>query len=149
MGLTEIIKNRNIFLDTAPLIYYIEDNQLYSNVLDKLFELNLKMEVQLITSTITLLEVLVIPMKTNNFDLVEKYKSLLCQSDTFKIWDIDVEVAVKAAGLRAKYRLKTPDAIQIATAICRFSDYFLTNDKQLKIVSELNILILDELLNKQ
>ena len=149
MGLTEIIKNRTIFLDTAPLIYYIEDNQLYSNVLDKLFELNLKMEVQLITSTITLLEVLVIPMKTNNFDLVEKYKSLLCQSDTFKIWDIDVEVAVKAAGLRAKYRLKTPDAIQIATAICRFSDYFLTNDKQLKIVSELNILILDELLNKQ
>jgi len=145
MGLTEIIKNRNIFLDTAPLIYYIEDNVSYSKVLDKLFELNLIMEIQLTTSTITLLEVLVLPMKTNNFDLVERYKSLLCQSDTFKIWDIDVEIAVKAAGLRAKYRLKTPDAIQIATAICRFSDYFLTNDKQLKIVSEINVLILDEL----
>ena len=146
MGLTEIIKNRNIFLDTAPLIYYIEDNYLYSRVLDILFELNLKMAVQLTTSTITLLEVLVIPMKTNNSVLAERYKSLLCQSDTFKIWDIDVEIAVKAAGLRAKYRLKTPDAIQIATALCRFADYFLTNDKQLKIVSEINVLILDELI---
>ena len=146
MGLTEIIKNRNIFLDTAPLIYYIEDNYLYSRVLDIFFELNLKMAVQLTTSTITLLEVLVIPMKTNNSVLAERYKSLLCQSDTFKIWDIDVEIAVKAAGLRAKYRLKTPDAIQIATALCRFADYFLTNDKQLKIVSEINVLILDELI---
>jgi predicted nucleic acid-binding protein len=60
--------------------------------------------------------------------------------------DVDVEISTKAAELMAKYRLKTPDAIQIATAICYFSDYFLTNDKQLKIVSELNIMILDEMI---
>jgi len=146
MELTEIINNKNIFIDTAPLIHYIEDNELYSSVLDELFEQNLEMKVQLTTSTITLLEVLVLPLKTNNFDLVEKYKSLLCQSDTFEIWNIDMEIAEKAAELRAKYQLKTPDAIQISTAICRFSDYFLTNDKRLKIVSELNVLILDELI---
>ena len=145
MGLNGII-NKHIFLDSAPLIYYIEDNELYSSVLDELFELNLKRKVQLTTSTITLLEVLVMPLKTNNFDLVEKYKSILCESDTFEIWNMDVEIAEKAAELRAKYRLKTPDAIQIAAAICRFSDYFLTNDKQLKMVSEINVLILDELI---
>ena len=148
MELIEIIKNKTIFLDTAPLIYYIEDNTLYSKVLDKLFELNLNMKVQLMTSTITLLEVLVIPLKTKKYDLAEKYKSLLCQSDTFKIWNVDIEIAEKAAELRAKYHLKTPDAIQIATAICRFSDYFFTNDKQLKVVSEINVLILDELIKQ-
>jgi len=62
------------------------------------------------------------------------------------MWGINVEIATKAAELRAKYKLKTPDALQIAPAICRFSDYFLTNDKQLKIVSEVNVLILDELI---
>jgi predicted nucleic acid-binding protein len=113
--------------------------------LDSLFEQSLEMNVYLTTSTITLLEVLVKPLKTNNFDLVEKYKTLLCQSDTFEICDLDVEIAGKAAELRAKYQLKNPDAIQVATAICRFADYFLTNDKQLKIVSELSVLILDEL----
>ena len=146
MELTKIIEGKTIFLDTAPLIYYIEDNMLYSKVLDKLFELNLEMKVQLMTSTITLLEVLVLPLRTNNFDLAEKYKTLLCQSDTFKIWNVDIEIAGKAAELRAKYQLKTPDAIQIAAAICRYSDYFLTNDKRLKTVSELNVLILDELI---
>jgi len=149
MELTKIIQNKTVFIDTAPLIYYIEDsNKAYSKVLDLFFGMNLKMRVQLTTSTISLLEVLVIPLKTNNFDLAEKYKHLLCQSDTFEMWGIDVEIATKAAELRAKYRLKTPDAMQIATAICRFSDYFLTNDKQLKIVSELNVLILDELIDK-
>jgi predicted nucleic acid-binding protein len=146
MGLTEIIKDKTVFIDTAPLIYYIEDsNRSYSDVLDIFFEMNLKMQVQLMTSTISLLEVLVIPLKTNNTGLADKYKYLLCQSNTFKLWGMDVEISSKAAALRAKYRLKTPDAIQIATAICHFSDYFLTNDKQLKIVDELNVLILDEL----
>ena len=144
MGLIEL-NNKSIFLDTAPLIYYIEDDKSYSKVLDMIFEQNLNKKVYLTTSTITLLEVLVKPLKTNNFDLVEKYKMLLCQSDTFEICNLDVEIAGKAAEVRAKYQLKTPDAIQIATAICRFSDYFLTNDKQLKIVSELNVLVLDEM----
>jgi len=148
MGLIDIIQNKTIFIDTAPLIYYIEDNnKSYSKILDLFFEMNLKMRTQLITSTISLLEVLVIPFKTNNSELAEKYKQLLCHSNTFKMWGVDTEIATKAAELRAKYRLKTPDSIQIATAICHFSDFFLTNDKQLKILSELNILIIDELID--
>ena len=148
MELTDVVKHKRIFIDTAPLIYYIEDtHESYSKALDIFFELNSKMQVQLTTSTISLLEVLVIPLKTKNFELAEKYKFLLCQSNTFKVWNVDVEISAKAAELRAKYRLKTPDAIQVATAICSSSDYFLTNDKQLKIVSELRLLILDELID--
>ena len=146
MGLMDMVKGKRIFIDTAPLIYYIEDShKSYSKILDILFEMNSKMQALLTTSTISLLEVLVIPLRTGNFELAEKYKSLLCQSDTFKMWNVNAEISAKAAELRAKYRLKTPDAIQVATAICRFSDYFFTNDKQLKIVSELDLLILDEL----
>ena len=146
MGFIEL-NNKSIFLDTAPLIYYIEDDNSYSKVLDMIFEQNVNKKVHLTTSTITLLEVLVRPLKTNNFDLAEKYKTLLCQSDAFEVCNLDVEIAGKAAEVRAKYQLKTPDAIQVATAICCFSDYFLTNDKQLKIVSELNVLVLDEIID--
>ena len=148
MGLAAMVKGKRIFMDTAPLIYYIEDShQPCSKILDMLFEMNSNMQVLLTTSTIALLEVLVIPLKTGNVELAEKYRSLLCQSDTFEMWSIDAEISTKAAELRAKYRLKTPDAIQVAAAICRSSDYFLTNDKQLKVVSELDMLILDELVD--
>jgi len=119
MELKEIIRNKTVFIDTAPLIYYIEDsNKPYSDVLDIFFGMNLNMQTQLITSTISLLEVLVIPLRTNNTELADNYKYLLCQSNTFKLFDVDADISYKAAELRAKYRLKTPDAIQIATAIC-------------------------------
>ncbi|MGL5942119.1 MAG: type II toxin-antitoxin system VapC family toxin [Waterburya sp.] len=47
--------------------------------------------------------------------------------------------------MRVKYNLKLPDALQITTAIETGCDSFLTNDKALKRVTELRILILDEL----
>jgi predicted nucleic acid-binding protein len=58
-----------------------------------------------------------------------------------------MEIAKKAAGLRAKYGLKTPDAIQFATAIYGSADYFLTNDIRLKVVREIEIFILDNIIS--
>lgn len=54
-------------------------------------------------------------------------------------------LAIKAAELRAKYNLRTPDSIQLATAIEYNADYFLTNDIRLKSVAEINSIILSEL----
>jgi predicted nucleic acid-binding protein len=54
-------------------------------------------------------------------------------------------IAIKAAELRAKYSLKTPDSIQLATAIQYNADYFLTNDLRLKLVNEIKSITLNEL----
>ncbi len=60
------------------------------------------------------------------------------------IKQIDKQTSVLAAELRAKYGVKTPDALFLATAILENADVFVTNDVRLKKIEEMNFLILDE-----
>jgi len=145
MGLIQKVKSKTVFLDTAPLIYYIEEIRKYSPILNKLFLANSKGEFLFQTSVITLLEVLVHPMRENEHQLVEEYQNILCNSPSIDIIEISIDIAIKAAGLRAKYGLKTPDSIQVATALNVSANYFLTNDTRLKIITEIEVLVLDEL----
>ena len=147
MGLIQKLTNKKIFLDTAPLIYYIEENQHYLKILEKLFSENSKGKFLFHTSVITLLEVLVLPMRKKEHQIVEQYQNILCNSPTIEIFDLNIEITISAAGYRAKYGLKTPDSIQVATAVCSSADYFLTNDIRLRAVKEIEVLILDELIN--
>jgi len=147
MGIIQKLTNKIVFLDTAPLIYYIEENYQYSQILDKLFSANSKGKFLFRTSVITLLEVLVQPMRENEHQLVEQYQSILCNSPTINILELNIEIAKRAAGFRAKYGLKTPDSIQVATAVYTSADYFLTNDIRLKAVKEIETLVLDELIS--
>jgi predicted nucleic acid-binding protein len=124
-------KSKIVFLDTAPLIYFIEGNKEYKTVLKKLFQANANGEFLFITSTITLIEVLVHPLKLLRFDLVEQYQTILTQSATLDIIDVSKSIAFKAAELRGKHNLKTPDSIQLATALECEANYFITNDKGL------------------
>lgn len=146
MGLIQKLRNKKVFLDTAPLIYYIEENPQYSIILNKLFLENSKGVFLFQTSVITLLEVLVLPMRMNEIQLVEQYQNILCNSRSIDILDLNIEIAKKAAAYRAKYGLKTPDSIQIASAVNASADYFFTNDIRLKAVTEIEILVLDELI---
>jgi len=148
MGIIKKLKSKTVFLDTAPLIYYIEENRNYSPILNKLFLANSKGEFLFQTSVITLLEVLVHPMRENEQQLVEEYQNILCNSPSIDIIDLTIDIAIQAASLRAKYGLKTPDSIQVATAINAYSEYFLTNDIRLKAISEIEILILDEIIKE-
>lgn len=78
-------------------------------------------------------------------DLAEKYEQILSSSETISLIDVNKHIARIAALLRADYKLRTPDAIQIATAIYAKADCFLTNDKQLKSIKEIQILTMDDL----
>lgn len=131
MGLIEEFKDKRIFLDTAPLIYYIEERKENIEILDPLFDLNISGYTEFITSTLTLLEVLVLPIRLKRQDLVDQYEIILTQSDSIDIIDLNTEISRLAANIRADYNYKTPDSIQLATAINYNSNYFLTNDKKL------------------
>lgn len=63
--------SKTIFLDKAPLIYYIEGNERYEKNLKKLFDLNHTGEITFITTTITLLEILVKPFQEQREDLAK------------------------------------------------------------------------------
>lgn len=77
--------------------------------------------------------------------LASNYKNLLLQTNNLTTHEIDAQIANEAAVLRAKYGLRTPDSIQVATAIISGCDAFLTNDLKIKVVTEIKILVLDEL----
>lgn len=54
-------------------------------------------------------------------------------------------IAQKAAEIRAAYGLRTPDAIQFATALQAGVTYFLTNDRGLRKFTEINVLVVNDL----
>ncbi len=136
-------KNKTIFLDTAPLIYFIEAKAPYFSKILPLFTANDQGEFQFITSTLTLEEVLVMPFREP--DLILQYERALSQAPYIQMYDIDGKVAKKAAELRATHQIKTPDALQLATAIIYQADYFLSNDRKLRKVEEIAVLTLDDL----
>ena len=150
MGLEDTLeKSRLIALDTSIFIYYIEKSTKYFDLLDKLFKKS-KLQSDLLkitTSIITLIEVLTKPLAENQEQLANKYRDILLNSSNTYILELNTDIAEKSAILKSKYKfLKTPDAIQLATAIYSNSDLFLSNDKKLQNINEINVVILDQLL---
>lgn len=132
-------------LDTSPFIYFVEQNPLYVNQMREIFKRITNGNFQACSSVITLTEVLVQPLRQNNKILADNYRDLLFNGASFRLFPITISIAERAAELRAKYNLRTPDALQIATALENDCDAFLCNDNGLKRVTELRMLILDDL----
>lgn len=148
MELSKLLRGKIIFLDTAPLIYFIEKNVSYIDVVKPVIALIDSQQARGMTSTITLLEVLVLPLREGNKKLADQYKTILLSSSDLETCEITNAISERAAVIRAKYGFKTPDAIQLATAIVRKADYFLTNDAALKRVKEIKVIVLQDHLPK-
>jgi predicted nucleic acid-binding protein len=146
MKLNDAFKNDSLIaFDTAPIIYFVEANPNYDALVTAIFERVENGEITGLTSVISLCEVLIHPLRNQNLDLKQRYFDILQNSPNFFTKSINLATAESAADLRARYNLRTPDALQIATALENGCDTFLCNDKNLKRVTELKILILDEL----
>jgi predicted nucleic acid-binding protein len=98
-----------------------------------------------VSSVVTLTEVLTLPMRTGSTAVAERYRSLLLHARNFALVPVDAASAEIAASLRARHNLRTPDALQIGVAIAAGCQGFLTNDLALKRVTDLRIVILQEL----
>ncbi len=131
-------------VDTAPFIYFVEKNPTYVDRMIAIFQ-RVTRDMQIITSTITLTEVLVVPFSQKQTHYERQYRNMLLRTERIMSVPVNASIAEVAAQLRANYRLRTPDAIQIATAIESGCDAFLTNDLGLPRVTEISVLVLDEL----
>ncbi|NJO51028.1 MAG: PIN domain-containing protein [Leptolyngbyaceae cyanobacterium RM2_2_4] len=109
--------------------------------------------VEIVSSELSLMEVLVVPMRDRNAALVSTYEQLLLSSNV-RLLPISQVCLRSAAQLRASTNLKTPDAIHAATALGNLpSDrswnrncLFLTNDSQFRRVAGLPVVVLDDVL---
>ena len=126
-------------------IYLIEANPRYDDLVTEIFSRIAAGLLNGFTSTITLAEVLTQPLQHGDIVLQQEYRDLLLHSENLHFITIDSHVAELAADLRARYRLRTPDALQIAVTINQGCEAFLTNDTGLRSVTELPVLVLDDL----
>jgi predicted nucleic acid-binding protein len=141
-----IEKHEIIGLDTAPFIYYVEDVAPYADLLDPVFSLLENHALCAVTSTVTLAEILTKPFSDKNFSLADEIKFTLNSFSSLAVAAIDENVAEAAALIRARYAIRLPDAMQLATAIHGEATLFLTNDKRMKKVDALEVLVLSDFL---
>lgn len=131
--------------DTSPFIYFVERHPTYVALVREIIR---RVDVGAIagfSSVVTLTEVLTQPKRIGNITVENEYRDLLLRGRNFTLAPIDSTIAERASDLRARYNLRTPDALQIAAALDAGCQAFLTNDANLKRVSELTVLVLDEL----
>jgi prevent-host-death family protein len=78
-------------------------------------------------------------LRTGNELVTAQYREALTRSAGWQVMPLDVEVAVEAARIRAAYRLRLPDAIEVATAIRAGAAALVTHDRALRRVRGLRI----------
>ena len=144
MGLVDELRGLRICIDTAPFIYLIEQNPKYLGILRPIFAEIDAGKIDALTSNITLLEVLVLPFKTKNESLAEKYREILLYAEGLTTFEIAHDVSKLSSKLRAKYLIRSLDAIQIAVGVIYGADVFLTNDSSLKKVRDIRVVILED-----
>jgi predicted nucleic acid-binding protein len=134
-----------IFLDTAPVIYLVEAHVDFGARSRAVFAHMDESGIQGITSPVTLAECLIMPIRLQQESRQASFRNLLTGTDGISLVEIDATIGSKAAELRVNYGLKLPDALQIATAIEAGCDAFLTNDRMLSRVMELQVIVLGDL----
>ena len=139
--MTEI---KRIFLDTAPLIYFLNQDSPFHNSLIQIFNSLTDDGGKLITSAITCEEFLVYPYRINDQSAIKAFWTFINEGN-INVLKIDTDIATEAAKIRAEYKhFKTMDALQLAAAICSGCDLFLTNDKQLRQFDKISCKTIEE-----
>lgn len=136
---------KRVFIDTAPIIYYLENSTLYSDSIKKFFAKCLEENIQIVTSAITVEEYLVFPYSSGQMEFVDNFKRFI-EYMNIEVIDIDSNIAEQGAIIRGQYKqFKAMDVLQIAAAIVSGCDMFFTNDKQLRQEKELPCMTMDDL----
>ncbi|MBD2409813.1 VapC toxin family PIN domain ribonuclease [Nostoc calcicola FACHB-389] len=136
---------RRLFLDTAPVIYFVERDLQYFPQVREVFEQLRNTPLMGLVSPITLAECLVQPYRLGQTELQREFIELMAKNDNIEFVAIGNEtLAIEAAQIRARYNLQLPDAFQIVVALAAGCEAFLTNDVTFKRITELEVLVLND-----
>lgn len=148
MGRVSNALGKRIYLDSNMVIYAIEGMAKFAAQIQPILDAMDGGEIFVVTSELTLAEVLVGPIKAGNFPVQQTYRAFLTTTSIVEIIPITRPILEEAARLRATTRLKLPDAIHLATALHLQCDSFVTNDdlfrslglNQIKMLTDLDLL---------
>jgi predicted nucleic acid-binding protein len=134
-------RQRIVGLDTNIFIYHFEENPDYVSFTEDLFEKIESGRLRAVTSVLTLHEVLTGARKAGDGRLVSLYRDLLGAFPNLAMMPFDADVAEISSDLRARRGLRTPDAIQVATAVRHKAETFITNDERLAFLKEIRVTV--------
>ncbi len=139
-------RHRRIALDTPVFIYQLENNPRYVGLTDRVFSWLESAGSRGVTSTITMTELLVQTYRDGDQRRVDEFYGLLSTYPNLEWIAPSLEIADIAARIRAIHGLRTPDALEAATALQASVSGLITNDPVFKRVTGLEAMILDDVL---
>ena len=143
----ELTRINSIFIDTAPIIYYIEAHPQFGPLAKEVVSAFQSGNLNAYSSVMTLVEVLPRPIERGDEKLARKFPEFLKHGRNLTMIEISEGTAEAAGRLRGHYPfLKTVDAIQLAAALDVGAGAFLTNDVRLQQFNELKVLVLKDYL---
>jgi predicted nucleic acid-binding protein len=143
MGSLNLPPSGSVYVDTQTLIYAIESNSTYAPVVDPFLKEVEAGRVELVTSELTVMEVLVRPIRLGDQPLIDRYEGFFVLPNV-RLLPVTLDVLRSAARLRATIpKLRTPDAIHAASALAAGVSLFVTNDFAFRTVPGLMVEVLD------
>jgi predicted nucleic acid-binding protein len=137
VSLEGLPENALLLVDSAPIIYILEDHPELAAVFRPVFEAHEQGLVRFAVTTVTLAEVLTGPLSKGDEVLAEKYRATL---RSWFVVDLDPETAESAARLRAALKLKLADAVQAASALAIGADALVTHDRDFSALRDLRVI---------
>ena len=137
-------RHHRVALDSCVFIYQLEANPTYAAATDIVFSWLAERASRAATSAITMTEVLVAPYRSLDEKLLDNFYGLLSTYPNLEWISVGLEIADIAARIRAQHNLRTPDAIQAATAIHTSATALITNDSVFARVPDFRVLVLDD-----
>ena len=143
--LTEALGRHDLVgIDTSIFIYQVEDSPRYAALSEEALSALSNGVFRGVTSVLTFMEVAVRPLQLGRRDAADEYDLLLSTFPNLLVVELDRACARRAAELRAAYRLRPADSLQVAACLHHGATALLTNDKGLRRVQELEVVVLDD-----
>jgi uncharacterized protein len=138
-------KHRRVLIDTSVWIYHLEQHPQLSAPAGTIIERLEAGKFRGVASELTLLELTVRPLQLGRQDVADDYEILLSYFPHLDLEPVSRDVLIEAAGIRARQRLRTPDAIQLATGIRAGATLAVSNDESWREVPFIETMIIGDL----
>jgi predicted nucleic acid-binding protein len=137
LDLSDLPEDALVLLDSAPIIYFLEDHPTLAARFQRLFEEHSNGRYRFAVTTITIAEVLAGPLGAGDEALARRYRSIL---ESWQVVVLDAEIAESAARMRVSFRLKLADAVQVASALAINADAIVTHDRDFSKVTSSRVI---------
>jgi predicted nucleic acid-binding protein len=137
-------RHERIGVDTPIFIYHLEGTTHLAGLAEVALKELAGGAFTGVTSVLTLMEIAVKPLQMRRPDVAEEYEVLLANYPNLVIAALDLPTARRAAELRAEYRLRPADALQVAACLEQGATAFLSNDRELRRITDLQVWMLED-----